>query len=1001
MTSIQDTFSDETKINVKDGSEVTGGELRNLTDDNSLEFDGLNDYIDLDAHISSVASDTEGTISAWINLDDLSDSAMILAANDNTDANSYVLFYPTVTESVKFIVREDGATSLFFESNDTLTLGEWYHVVVTVGSSGNAFYINGEQADVTYSTGSASTQKWYNDVNGLDIWRIGNHQPSGGNEDWFDGKISQVKYWSRALTDAEVRNLYQTGDVEDTSNQVSYWKIDEGTGTSIADSWGSNTGTLSGGTWRKETVSSLRSQSISTDLVTGLGATQIDDFKHTTTKKGGGVNARLAWCDDYDADRENVLSFDGSGDYIDISDPNWTHSTGSFGGWIKTSTTSNVTVFGISDGDTGNNYVQIWVNGSDGKAYLYLKTASLLINVNSDGVVNDNHWHHVYVTQDGATSKMYINGTLQTDTDSGEWIDDLSGLSHYRIGNLRNSASDVNHFLGKIADFRVYDDALTADEVLYLYTNGKEGTDPTTTNLVSHWKIDEGSGTSIADSHGSNDGTTSGSPSWETDYHLSDWFTDWKNSNNDSVAQRACYDFDGVNDYIEASVDGTSYSEVSFSVWFKTNDVSSVQRILSWKYDAVDDIRLFLLNDDLYLSFDDGTIDQASYANSIEAGKWYHAVGTYSSAAIKLYLNGIEVAEDTTISAFNFAGLDTNFYISGQNGASFFFNGKIFDPQIYSSTLSASEVWDLYTKSQPKSTNQVSRWKLNGNALDSWGSNDGTVNGATVVTGWENCPPKGDGELEDSNALDFDGVNDIVTVTDDSSLQPTTISISAWVKSNSDTEAQYETIVDRREPNSPADGYILHTETGTGKARALIYDSADYAVRLSNTNIRDGDWYQVVMTYDGSGSSGLHVYVNGALDDGTLTDGGLSGNIDYSGTRDLIIGNQQGQTQYWDGEISNVAIWNDARTASEIQADYQNGYIDTSDANLVSYWKLDEGTGSTATDSKGSNDGTISGASWTNNLHRPAPDTAQRTISLASVGGSWNKLFYKKEVDSV
>ena len=32
---------------------------------------------------------------------------------------------------------------------------------------------------------------------------------------------------------------------------------------------------------------------------------------------------------------------------------------------------------------------------------------------------------------------------------------------------------------------------------------------------------------------------------------------------------------------------------------------------------------------------------------------------------------------------------------------------------------------------------------------------------------------------------------------------------------------------------------------------------------------------------------------------------------------------------------------------------------------LVSYWKLDDGSGSVATDSAGSNNGTITGATWT------------------------------------
>ena len=40
------------------------------------------------------------------------------------------------------------------------------------------------------------------------------------------------------------------------------------------------------------------------------------------------------------------------------------------------------------------------------------------------------------------------------------------------------------------------------------------------------------------------------------------------------------------------------------------------------------------------------------------------------------------------------------------------------------------------------------------------------------------------------------------------------------------------------------------------------------------------------------------------------------------------------------------------------------------DPNLIGWWKFDEGTGSTAYDSAGSNNGTITGASWFNDPYR-------------------------------
>ncbi len=55
---------------------------------------------------------------------------------------------------------------------------------------------------------------------------------------------------------------------------------------------------------------------------------------------------------------------------------------------------------------------------------------------------------------------------------------------------------------------RIYDTLLSDDDVLYLYTNGAEGTDPGTDNLKGYWKCNEGSCSTVTDySIYGNDGT--------------------------------------------------------------------------------------------------------------------------------------------------------------------------------------------------------------------------------------------------------------------------------------------------------------------------------------------------------------------------------------------------------------------------------------------------------------------------------------------------------------
>jgi len=73
--------------------------------------------------------------------------------------------------------------------------------------------------------------------------------------------------------------------------------------------------------------------------------------------------------------------------------------------------------------------------------------------------------------------------------------------------------------------------------------------------------------------------------------------------------------------------------------------------------------------------------------------------------------------------------------------------------------------------------------------------------------------------------------------------------------------------------------------------------------------------------------------------------------------------------QYFDGKIDEVAVWNVALNAADVTSLYNSGnglkasansgYYDNS-GDLIGYWKFNEGSGSTLTDStSNSNNGTL------------------------------------------
>src|SRR5690606_38002549 len=72
---------------------------------------------------------------------------------------------------------------------------------------------------------------------------------------------------------------------------------------------------------------------------------------------------------------------------------------------------------------------------------------------------------------------------------------------------------------------------------------------------------------------------------------------------------------------------------------------------------------------------------------------------------------------------------------------------------------------------------------------------------------------------------------------------------------------------------------------------------------------------------------------------------------------------------YFKGLIDDVRIYSEALSAAQVQALYQGKDVD--DTNLEGWWKFDDNTGTSATDSSGNgNTGTISGATWVSDWWR-------------------------------
>ena len=88
-------------------------------------------------------------------------------------------------------------------------------------------------------------------------------------------------------------------------------------------------------------------------------------------------------------------------------------------------------------------------------------------NYHDVGTISLNKWQHIITTFDGTAFKTYINGKLSNsyvETPTGYSNNNTIGISGYDL------TSDPTN--GQIDDVRIYNYALTGEQVKTLYNNG-------------------------------------------------------------------------------------------------------------------------------------------------------------------------------------------------------------------------------------------------------------------------------------------------------------------------------------------------------------------------------------------------------------------------------------------------------------------------------------------------------------------------------------------------
>ena len=134
--------------------------------------------------------------------------------------------------------------------------------------------------------------------------------------------------------------------------------------------------------------------------------------------------------------------------------------------------------------------------------------------VTGNTTITTGSWHHVAITYDGQTWKIYLDGNLDTSlTLAAPHIPRYDSIQKAGLGAAMDSGSIVEgRFAGKIDEARIWDYARSQSEIRA--TINSEVTSGT--GLIARWGMNEGTGTIINSSVGTFPGTLTVSPTWVT-----------------------------------------------------------------------------------------------------------------------------------------------------------------------------------------------------------------------------------------------------------------------------------------------------------------------------------------------------------------------------------------------------------------------------------------------------------------------------------------------------
>lgn len=969
----------------------------------ALDFDGTNDYVSSAITFSSA---TAITLEGWIyprtfnpvgdayisNIAGYDGASCLLRIGDNSGELA-------ANDRLQFVINSTNKLS----SATQLSANTWYHVAAVFDGTNMYLYINGV-LDCSKSITSATVTSTGNFILG--------GQTNGAR--MLDGQLDEFRIWTSARTSIQIRENMMNTLAGNESGLAAYYRFDQVDGSTLYDiTSNAKNGTLTnmdpatdwvsssafntwiGGessTWSAAANWSRNAAAGSTDnaglykntigshpAISGSPTVNhllVSSASYPTKSSGMTVNGNMLLNVDFDLTTYTLTL--GSSARLDEGSYRVTGTSGTITTTRSLSNISAQNVGGMgaaitTSANMGSTTItrgfaaQTQGSGSSILRYFDITpTTNTGLNATLVFNYNDNELNslteanlRLYKSTNLGTTWTDMGGTLSTSANTIT-LTGQDGFSRWTAGDAGMSCTNPTSGGTIAASQSIFSGQTPAAFTSSAVASGNNGT------LEYKWQQSTtSSGSGFSDIASSNSTTYAPGALVTTTWYKrlarvtckSDW-TGAAESNVLTVTVNSVtpatgvttfdLSFNGTDNYVDCgNFSVTGWSTITLSAWVRYNgsgisgDIDLAGKTRGARI-SVNSSGKAVFN--VYTGEGDRTVTSAATVN-LGDGNWHHVAGVYDRYAtppLKVYADGI-VTSSTPLFYDNLDGSNYNLTIGGNPYTpSSYWNGEIDEVQIWNTARTEAEIKANMYKEAGTNSNLKAYYKMSDGMGTSLTDNSGNGNTGTLT----NSPTwKTSGCFSGPRqALDFDGSNDYVAIPANAAYNTTNFTVEFWVKANNPQAGNYRGIVDKGRYTASHDWYFL---TGLAYSQVIFGMYGIGEVWFGT----DANWHHIAGTYDGTNLRG---YIDGALDNDTYT-----GTRPAPSTNGINVGGTQINSDYFNGRIEELRIWNTARTAEEIRENMFRP-LAGNETGLVGYFRFDCKDGTTLYDlTSTANNGTL------------------------------------------